>query len=612
MVDQIQDINLGIDAQEMAEREEAADAYAGENPQHFVNYMEACVKESKDASEELRKVQDECWKAYLNQIDYSDKEDWQAKIVTNKPFASVKGGVSVVRKAFEAPDYLTVKGMQIGDVDITDIVKKSLKFWLNEQHGNFPLMFTDATEMSFVVGQSFEIVPHWDDVRGLIIDLIPPWQIWRDPDAKPRDPWSGNYWIHEEWIDHWVLLEGEKEGIFQNIENVTEARSGLSDREKEERRKGMYWQRSQFRKSVLTSEFFGVVLGPKGDLLLPNATFTVAGREIIRPPRPNPFARMRWPGTSFSPFPHLLRFSGRGILEGVLSVWWVLCNLLCLHIDNLAWSINKLREIDPSVLLDPGDAGEIYPGKVLVKKSGQSANQAIKTVDERGNTTDVLANANYFDQLWQNGAFVNEFVVGLPGTRSRVTKGEVAMKTQQSLGVFDSIGADLEAGAVNAVWAIVETIVLNWTENSNPSITRVFGQEFMRDAQAFARMPIEERKQLLASGADIQVSGISAQLSRSDMLEKLQVFTRLAESPNYAPYIKPYELLQANAEALNEPSAKFIVSPDEAKQIQQALNAALPKNEEEVKRGIEKTVTEKRDSTGNVSVERKQKEKVGG
>ena len=50
-----------MDAQELAEREEAAKAYAGENEKHFVEYLEDCVATSMNANEEVREVQDECW-----------------------------------------------------------------------------------------------------------------------------------------------------------------------------------------------------------------------------------------------------------------------------------------------------------------------------------------------------------------------------------------------------------------------------------------------------------------------------------------------------------------------------------------------------------------------
>jgi hypothetical protein len=53
-----------IDAKELAERQDAAKAYAGENEKHFVDYCHECVKESIKASDDIRRAQDDCWRVY--------------------------------------------------------------------------------------------------------------------------------------------------------------------------------------------------------------------------------------------------------------------------------------------------------------------------------------------------------------------------------------------------------------------------------------------------------------------------------------------------------------------------------------------------------------------
>ena len=49
-----------MDNQELAEREEAADAYAGENEKHFVDYGEDCKNASVKAKVNVRRIQKEC------------------------------------------------------------------------------------------------------------------------------------------------------------------------------------------------------------------------------------------------------------------------------------------------------------------------------------------------------------------------------------------------------------------------------------------------------------------------------------------------------------------------------------------------------------------------
>ena len=92
-----------MDAQELAEREEAAQAYAGENEKHFVDYLEDCVTTSMNANDEVRQVQDECWRLWNEEepANYADKEAWQSRVVLPMPHASVLFAMSLIRKAFD-------------------------------------------------------------------------------------------------------------------------------------------------------------------------------------------------------------------------------------------------------------------------------------------------------------------------------------------------------------------------------------------------------------------------------------------------------------------------------------------------------------------------------
>jgi len=130
---------------------------------------------------------------------------------------------------------------------------------------------------------------------------------------------------------------------------------------------------------------------------------------------------------------------------------------------------------------------------------------------------------------------------------------------------MDSLAADIETGAVNCLMSVVEMVVLNWTDEDEPKISEVLGPEFEKEAIMFKAMTMEARRALLKSNCKIKVSGISAQLQRTEMMEKLQVFTRLAAMPQNARYIKWKKLLMKNASALNEPEPDFITTEAEDK-----------------------------------------------
>jgi hypothetical protein len=79
-----------MDEKELREREEAAQAYAGENEQHFVDYCQDCIDTSVQAMQKVREEQNECWKVFNEEPppNYYKKEDWQSKVIIPKPYGA--------------------------------------------------------------------------------------------------------------------------------------------------------------------------------------------------------------------------------------------------------------------------------------------------------------------------------------------------------------------------------------------------------------------------------------------------------------------------------------------------------------------------------------------
>lgn len=153
------------DAKERAEREAAARAYAGENEQHFVDYLTDCVQTSRNARREIRRVQDECWRVYKEKEpgSYANKAPWQARIVVPKPFSTIQFGAASVMKAF-TPDYLKVT--DAADQRAAEFWQEVLKVQLGPGHANFEIAFTDATTMALAVGESLDMIPQFVPGHG--------------------------------------------------------------------------------------------------------------------------------------------------------------------------------------------------------------------------------------------------------------------------------------------------------------------------------------------------------------------------------------------------------------------------------------------------------------
>jgi len=567
-----------IDDQELKDREEAASALADQDERHFVDYCIECARESRDSRRQVLDAMSLLWDGYNNIMDFGDKEDWQSTVTTNRPFTAVERAVSIVAKAFKNPNYITTEGVEINDRDVSKYVKEAMDFWCNHPQVNFPRKFTNASRMGMAVGLSNEMIPRWEN--GLILDWTEPWKICRDPDALPGESQSGMYWIHEEWIDKWKIDEAGKDGYYINTDRVKEGGAGIhsieQNKEEIERRKKMWWQRNTFRKAVLVREFNGTVLDRQGNLLLPNARYTIGSDVLIRKPTTVHFVKRKFPGSSFSPVPHILRYDGRGIVEGIFDLWKMLNKMLSLTMDDFSWVVNRMREVMPELFLDPTDL-DLYPGKDIYRSTDLPQVQSVKDLLTTSSIDKILAVAQYMGQQIDNGDFVTEFVSGLPGSRSQITKGEVEIKTEQNMGIFDLIGTEIEYGAMDIGYGIFETMVLNWNANSNPSPTRVLGNNSFTNF--LEQADLATKKEFLRQECDIKIVGISAQIKMAEKAKYLMAFKQFAESGVFAPFIKPRELLNEISGAFGMHKAPFIKTDEEVSQesLGMAIAQALGK-----------------------------------
>jgi hypothetical protein len=569
--------SASMDEKELAEREEAARAYSRENEQHFVDYLNDCVNQSVQAMREIRRVQAHCYEVYKENepVNYQKKDDWQSRVVVPKPFAAVQFGASAIKKAF-TPKFLSLDNVK--NAVSGEFWQKVMENQLNEQGAKFVLRFTDATTMALAIGLSMEMIPRWVPGRGLEYVLIEPWKIHREPDALSRDCQSGLYWIHQEWLDWFVLKQGETNGRYFDVARVQDAEqtdpaNDQMTKEAIAARKEMLWERSKYRKMVLTSEFWGVVLDSKANLLLPNATYTVAANRVIQRPKATTYQQIRWPGIAFSPLPDLLKFGGRGLLEGIVSVWEAMNNLMCLHQDNMMWVVNPMTEINIDALVDPMDA-EGYPGKEYLVRDTVSGQQAVRTVERRHTTNEVLANMQYYDQNFQRGSFVTDAVQGLPGYRKDMTYREAAMNLDQAMGVYSLMGENIEQGAIEAIVAGAE---LTYRHATYADYERMFTQQ---DLERFGIRPDATKPNGVAGvpvlDGSFHVSGIQALMRENETITNLkQVVIPLAESPRFGRYIKPYNVLKSLETRVNLRDEKVFVTENEALQIEAEEYEAL-------------------------------------
>lgn len=575
--------SLDMDEKETKERQEAAQAYAGENEKHFVDYLNDCVQQCVKANSDIRKVQVDCWNVYNENepVSYADKEDWQSRTIVPKPYNTVQFGAAAIKKAF-SPNFLSIENA---------VNEQNGRFWqklmnaqLNENNANFRIKFTHSDIMALAVGISMEMIPRWIPGKGLDYTLIEPWKIHRDPDTLSMDPQSGIFWVHQEWLDYFVLKQGEKNKRYTNVKRVKdfEGEEGTEDpfttKEAIAARKQQIYNLSQYRKLYKTFEFWGIVLDPHGEMLLPNATYTVSAGRVIQMPQESKYNKLRWPGICFSPLPDILRLGGRGLLEGILTIWEAMCNIMCMHEDYLKWVVNPPTEINVDALIDPNDA-DVHPGMKYLTRDSTHGNQAVRVVQRRSRTNDVLANSQHYDQMYQRGSLVTDAVQGLPGYRKDMTYREAAMNLDQAMGVFGLMGENVENGAIQAISAGAEVVEKHASYND---LKRVFTEEELKE---FGVSEDQDGVVMPELDGSFHVSGIQALLKDNETLANLkEIIIPLSDRPRFAPYIKPYKILQAVERRANLKDEGVIADEKEAKVIDLQQQLAIAKQNDAVQK----------------------------
>ena len=528
---------------------------------HLVEYLEECVRHTEDTERDRMRLDELLWEAHENVMrELQLKDDWQAKITTNEPFTTTYQAKMLVRRAvIDKPDWFDLDSDLKGDpaVDMKlAFWKDALKAW--SKKSRFHELYPDMAEMSFAVGISLAMKAIWkqnpDGTEGLTLARIEPWKLRRDPDAMTREPQSGLYCIHQDWVDYHVLLEGEKAGYFINVrdclhEQETESPYGRRD---ERKRRGLIDRTHRFRPQVYVREFWGDVLDHNGELALSGVRYTVANRTVISRPIRTNFPTLRWPIHQFAALPHLRNFHGISIIEGMLKIWKLRNNIINMTADQLSFVLNSAYEVDEHKLQNPSDK-ELYPGAMKSKKANAtgSAYTLIGTNKDFLPVADNLLNVT--GNIYQNGTFVTELVRGEAPAKggTQRTLGEIEIKTNQAMGVFEGISHDVEFGGEQALRMIQEVLTTYWDPWDQPSYIQMLGQKHARILGRIAFMTPEQRIDAVRQDTDVQIRGISILFQKSGLIDRLMNMAKLTDSDRFRMYAKDDVLIRKIADTLD-------------------------------------------------------------
>jgi hypothetical protein len=526
---------------------------------HLANYLDECKKEAEEATSTERQEWQDYFDLWEGDRDYTDKEKWQSKMVIEKPFSAVEQATAQIQRALlDSPEFLRVEG-------VPSVLGFPVAFWESYIRGaldksKFIAHYTDSVQVSFITGIGSYMKPRWNRFQAdgtnlsfLSIGNVLPWKIYRDPNSKPREQWSGMYLIHSDMVDLYRL---EQSPVYENLDQISGGESDDGRREGRDKKRNPDMYRSRFRKSVLLDEFWGDVLDENGHLVATDVLYAKVGKTIVRRPKPSPImswdtntGRKRWPFIAPIPFTHPHRFEGRGLVQQIVDIILSYENGLNLTSDAMNWKINNPTEFDKSLMDNPTDT-KVIPGKGFTRKSPSGSGSAVKPLEFASTIKipDILAYLEYLDKNYQNNSFINEFVIGLPGYRSDVTKGEVQIKTAQSLAIFDRMGRLIESAGKDMCDLVYDMLVQYTDRTTLPVIGGALDE---RLTMALASAPPQVRFALMRADLQLKFTGISQALQRSEQLRRLMQISVIAGGPLFQGRLEnPSDMLRTMIDLL--------------------------------------------------------------
>jgi hypothetical protein len=551
-----------------------------------------------------RAIWDECWAAFRGVEDFSNKEDWQSKIVLPKAMASVKQASSVLIRLISQ----SAQPWRYEPIDKNNTIqqiraeKKTTLVNTFMNNAKYLSAVKEANEGAFVMGLAV-LKPYWGYETRLDIQAMPDGSIVRNEVlegklfVKAVDPYNF-FWLPGSSLNNWAgtievmempywklkeLVKSLEEAGLSNLinhkalENIKSSRIDAIDKQATLRHQEMnsfIKAPSEVSDVVKVTEYYGPIF--QGEELVEKSghVFMIGDKVLIA--KKNTIWNNRPPYIGWSPLLVPFRTEGMGLIEPVRQVLRNYSKITNQAVDSVAYSMLPMFELFEEAYENPDDFNTgLTPGKVLRRKAQTAQNlPGMQQIQFRDVSTGAIEVAAQLDRAYQEGALVGEIQQALPRFRGAQTASEIEIKDGNQQSFFGSMGADMEQNLIAPLVDYCGDLVIQFLDTANdPRISQVLGADFT----TFAGMTHAQKLIEIQGDFTLKVSGISEQFEKSEMLNNLVQFMNLiGQNPMaWLPYINQIELLKRIVEGFRpqiHDIDKIVVTQEVAAyQIQQQM-----------------------------------------
>ena len=543
-------------------------------------------------------VWDTAWDLYNGRHDWSEKEDWQAKVNIPKVRGVVDKAAGSFRRALiRMKRFYHIESETRLGVEQGFYTMNMLDYWL-EQIG-FVEEFTTGLKGGLITSTLVFKVwwdwytnsePRWEQrmVKQPLMELgikvgeieVPEEFVTRKPKTMGRlgikalDPY--NFWIGERnayriekaTVEFSYLEALAKKGVYSKeaVEKLYQRSQDSLERTKEQARKqervGVSAS-SKFNKPIDIYHFWGDLYGEDGKVKARNVLYTMGDKDVVlRKPQANPLFHGRDPYVVGTPY--IVPFStyNRGIVEDVAGIVKMITNLSCLIIDGAQFDAIQAYEADTDLIEDAGTKSlkkGIYPGIVVPTKGYEnpSGKQVVRSITTGRIPQLAIQVMAMLDREQQLSTSVTNAARGQ----------DIGSET---LGEFQSIVGSANEGLDEAARTVEETTLNELLEKSIATVYQYnedynlprLTENFPQTSMAMIDMTPEERYATMLGQFTFKARGVSIMMDKAADLKQLDSFTKFISAiPGAMTRINVDELLENIIIGVGWNPSKILLNP---------------------------------------------------
>lgn len=546
-------------------------------------YILGWKRELKNHRIEKLNIWNECWQLYRGKEDWSDKEDWQSKLVIPKAWSSVKQATNVIKRLLR----MSQKPFTIESINPDDLVTAMRAEQMGDltqvflDKANYQDAFGEGLECGFIMGlgvwklwwgykpqtvTQVQTVPVLDPTTGqpqlnrqlvqsqrldgqLFVRAVDPYNFYWLPGSK-LNQWVGT--LEEIEVPKWELKRLAAQGVFdpEVVEHINSQR--IDENEKQS------WLRFDERTNFVTSnadtstvkllEYYGPCI-IDGEVVEENCHIIIANDEHVLVYQKNPFWMSRPPYVAFSPLSLPFRTEGIGLVENVREINRALNRLANMSVDTLMFKLAPVFEVVEDVYENVEDFETgITPGKIFRRNLQNIGIPGITPVQFEDISQGAVQVSAQLDRAHQEGALVSEIQQALPRYRGYQSAAEIDIKSENQDSFFGSMATDIEHQALEPMVEMASDLIFQFIDTTtDPRVASILGL----NADVMMGMSQQELMEMIQGDYKIQVRGLSGQIEKQEVLQNLVQFMNLiGQNPEaWLPYINQNELLKRILEA---------------------------------------------------------------